>query len=274
VAYDCSLPQRHGGQKSVSSAQALPAPFAYPYVEVVHYRIESGEPHRYAEHAHLDGAIDGFRYSLKYRSAAFFPLERYTDQDAARAALEPKLRAWELDTDLWYCPGALRFKFLSAQVHAAAPQPGAISGVAAICLASVTVKAYATVTASRFRPPPTEFAVNDCVQDVAALLIQAKADPMVFLKNTYSIVTRLDFEFGGRAAAAQALRISRPVLTRLARLATERGTGAEVRKFTAARSPLSPEEREWMTRALEAIVRRTGALASGAAINDDYHLAS
>jgi hypothetical protein len=90
------------------------------------------------------------------------------------------------------------------------------------------------------------------------------------------MVSRMEFEFRGLPAAARALRISLPVLRKIRSLSSQRGTGAEVRKFerSVALAALTLEEREWLLRLLELMVRRAGAVAAGAPVGDEITLAT
>jgi hypothetical protein len=138
----------------------------------------------------------------------------------------------------------------------------------------VAGRATVTLTHAKHPAPSREFAVNDCVEDLAAQYFESRENPRAVLKSTYSMVTRLEFEFGGLPGAAKALNISEPLLRKIRELSTTRGVGAEVRKFKASvpRSPLSDSEREWLASALEAVLRRAGLAAAGSPGGEQLNL--
>jgi hypothetical protein len=247
----------------------------YPRVVDLSYGLQMCEGHKLAEGAKLEGEIDCFRFVLENLVATFYPLKRFRTEAEAREALEPQLRAWEISSGIPSGRIVLRFKFLSCFVQPEAPQPGHVyvRGVAAMLVAG---RVAFTLTHAKHPAPSREFAVNDCVEDLAAQFFESRENPKALLKSAYSMVTRLAFEFGGLPKAASALNISEPLLRKINELSTTRGVGVEVRKFKASlpRSPLSPGEREWLAAALEAVLRRTGLAAAGSPVGDALTLTS
>jgi len=237
----------------------------YPRVVDLTYRVVSASSHRYSETAELVGNHHGFRFKIADAVATFLPSAHFPSDADARAALEPPLRAWELDAELKHGIAALKFAFLAAHTEHSPPQPGVVTlrGVASMAVAE---QLRMVVTYRSYPPPPLDFAIDDCVQDIAEQYSRATQAPHTLLKNAYAILARLNFEYGSHSKAADALGISSAVLKEVQKLASNRGTDAEVRKFTAnvPRMPLTEQERSWIARVLEIIVRRTGAVAAKA----------
>lgn len=135
----------------------------YPRVIALTYRIDSGAGYKYGENSALDGTLPGFVYRLRSREAMFLPTDHFGSEAAARAQLEPLLRAWELSAALQYQRGVLEFKFLASQIQREAPRPGtvelhgkpmAVSGSSAIL----------TLTFEGPHPsPPAAFATDEFV---------------------------------------------------------------------------------------------------------------
>jgi len=251
------------------------APLKYPRVEDLTYRVEMGVGHALQDDASVEGQLRGFRYKLAKDTAYFFPLNHYETEAEARAALQPQIDAWEIDCALRIGPAAMTFKYMTSYVQSEAPRSGVaqLRGVVAMCFAA---NVSVLITHAKHPAPPIDFAANDLVKDLAAQFMHARGNPASLLKDAYSMVTRLEFEFGGPAAAATALRISRTMLGEVRKLSTGRGTGAEVRKFKTSvkRTPLLAGEREWLMRALELIVRRAGADAAGIQFGEEVTLAT
>jgi hypothetical protein len=236
----------------------------YPRVVDLAYRIETGGSHRYAETAESSGLLHGFSFKLSPKRAMFAPSTHLHSETEARARLEPQLHAWECVSHLDHGPGALKFRYVSCYVQREAPQPGVgqirVAGEIDIAGSAIALRVHST-----FPNPPAEFAVNDCVSDLFELFVQAREVQATLLKNAYSMVTRLEYEFDSLTDVSASLRISENVLKRIKMLATARGSGAEVRKFrrSIVRQALSEDERQWLLRVLEILVRRSAALEAG-----------
>lgn len=160
----------------------------------------------------------------------------------------------------------MRFKFVTSYIQSKAPAPG-VMNMRGVALITSSLRATLTLTHAKHpEPPPESFVVNECVAELAAHLLQAKEHPGSVLKDAYAMLTRLEMEFAGLPAAAKALNLSVGMLVEVKKLCTSRGMGAEVRKYgeKLQSAPLTAQEREWLLRVLELLVRRTGALAASA----------
>jgi hypothetical protein len=245
----------------------------YPRVASLTYRIASDEPHEYAEGAQLDGGLQDFAFRLRHRTAEFSPLVRFANEADARAALEPQLRAWELEVALRNGCGALAFEFLTAQVERAPPRPGVVEirGQAMMVFGG---SAPMKITWNQHPAPPAAFAIDECVATLGELYLRARETPSMLLYLAYSATTCLEFYYGGLASARKHLAIAVNVFKKVNELANTRGMGADARKFYDGhpRAPLSPGEQDWLMRMLEAIVRRAAAGQAGAPVGDEITL--
>lgn len=92
--------------------------------------------------------------------------------EAARSLVEPVLRALEVDSDLRWNRGELRFAFDVADiVDRTPPQPGVIQGAICVVLAPAMLSATGTVSvhvsrASYPEPPPHTFRLNPDAQSI------------------------------------------------------------------------------------------------------------
>jgi hypothetical protein len=240
---------------------------AYPHVASLTYPIGTDEVHRYEDRAELRDRIGNFSLHLRDGRAEFTPLVHFANEADARSELEPRLRAWEVHVALTHGTGVLHFSFRQCRIQQSAPPPGVIEVPgAAMVMASASVQT--TVSYAMYHAPPHDFAVDQTVRILADLFLLARAHPVMLLYIAYSMTTFLEDSFGDFARAAKRLGISQNVFQRIDNLANTRGTGAEVRKFKRGvkRSPLTFDERGWLIRVLELIVRRSAAATAGARI--------
>lgn len=247
----------------------------YPRVVSLRYRIESLATHEYAREAAYDGEIRGFSVRLRCRDAVFTPHGCFAREEDALSALEPLLRAWELDTALNHGPGVLRFKFIGAHVQQDAPRPGVIQmqGAASVAFAGTPTL---TLTHNHHPAPPQYFVADEFVATLGDLYLLARETPRTLLYIAYSTLTCVELYCEGLANASTRLGISQNVFTQVARLANERGVGAEARKFKQGvhREPLSRSERAWLTRVLKIMVQRSGIAAAGGPVGEQVTLKS
>lgn len=250
---------------SIMTTQTSIPTTQYPRVTGLTYQIETKEPHVYMADAESTGQVQGFAYRFKRYSAQFDTLKWYPSQEAARAELEPQLRAWAVHSALTHGAGVLSFKFLQAQVEEGPPVPGVarISGVACLFIGG---RVGVEISYRHHPQPPAQFAVDEFVQTLADLFNLARGTPLTLLYIAYSMSTCIEDQYGGRINAGATLSIAPALLKRINRLANERGVGAEVRKFdpNVIRKPLSDAERDWLNSTLKLIVLRAGAVAAGA----------
>jgi hypothetical protein len=249
----------------------------YPRVSFLSYRIISGDSHKFATEAELEGHLAGFRFHLRGEDAVFFPLEHFSSEVEARSALDPQLRAWELATALTEGLDVLAFKFLYANLEKAPPEPGVtiVPFVAQLTIGGLAPRVI--VTHGVHRSPPTGFAMDECVETLGALLLFAKRTPHALLYVAYSMTTCVETYHGPQPnVAASSLGFSANVFQRINELANTRGVGAEARKFVpgATRTQLSTSERAWLLQMLELIVRRAAAVAAGESPGDKITLSS
>jgi hypothetical protein len=246
----------------------------YPRVIELTYRIDSGAGYEYGENSALDGTLPGFVYRLRRREAVFFPTEHFVSEAAARARLEPLLRAWELSAALQYQRGVLEFKFLGSQIQREAPRPGTIE-LRGTAMAASGSSAILTLTFEGPHPsPPAAFAMDEFVLTLVDLALIAQETPRVLLYIAYSATTCVKARFGDINAAAMALGIAPNIFSRINELAHTLGVGAERRKggLRSPPKPISQPVREWILLMLREIARRAGAMTAGAAAGEEITL--
>lgn len=246
----------------------------YPRVISLAYRIGSDGLHEYAQDAELEGRLRDFAFRLRHRDAEFTPLIGFANEENARGALEPQLRAWELAASLVHGQGVLHFSFATAHIQREAPRPGIAAELHAVTAFFQGGVLRPTLTLQEHPRPPDGFVVDECVEILGEQFLRARARPEMLLTLAYSMTTCLDYYFEGPAGAAARLAISQNVLGEIRKLANTRGVGAHARKFDGKgqRQPLCQGEREWLLRMLELIVRRAAAAAANTPVGEQITL--
>ncbi len=189
--------------------------------------LQGDQRYNFAPAPPLEGNIGDFAFRLVHKSAEFTPTAQFMNIEVARAALEPMLATWRVSSILQFGPAGFDFVFVEGYVDDS-PQmannrrqnprnwpPDA-----------------PTITSIGYDQFPKAFdglAVNECVLDLADHYLTSSRSLRSQLLHAYAMVTRIEQEYGGQRKAAIALQLSTGSLTRLSRLATERGLGAAAR---------------------------------------------
>jgi hypothetical protein len=107
--------------------------------------------------------------------------------------------------------------------------------------------------------------VDDCVRDLSEHYQAAQLSPRAQLLHGYAMATRVKAAYSGERKTAEVLQISVGCIKKLTMLASERGVGAEARKFTdnSRRDALAPEESTWIGAMMRVLVYRAGLVAGG-----------
>jgi hypothetical protein len=188
----------------------------------------------------------------------------FATAEGARAVVEPILRAWEVDTDLRWSQGDLRFTFDGAEIIDRSPAPpGVIHGhaqlIAGVGAFSATGTVSFHVSRRNYPEPPGTFRLNP---DAESILLRYQAylggrEPL--LSMAYFCLTVLEANAGGRVPAATANRIEEAVLKKLGELATRRGDRSNARKASAGPVQLlTASESAWVEAAVKALIWRLG----------------
>ena len=184
--------------------------------------------------------------------------------EEARALVEPVLRAWEVDADLRWNRGELRFEFDGADIiDRSPPPPGVVRGYAHMFLGVTAVSAVGTVSVhvsrAAYPEPPGSFRLNP---DAESILLRYQGyldgrEPL--LSMAYFCVTVLEAKAGSRTSAAAGYGIERAVLGKMGELTSRRGDRSTARKATAGPArPLTGPERAWLEAAVRTLIWRLG----------------
>jgi hypothetical protein len=184
--------------------------------------------------------------------------------EEARAAVEPFLQTWEIDTALTYGHREMTFRFKKAHVvDRNPPPPGSIVTGTVTMVGRASVSAVGEVTRKTYPVVPTNFMA---VPDVISLWnrfegYKAGREPIASM--AYFCFTLLKNRHGSTDTASKALSVDHAVLRKLSELSTNCGDFSTARKMKAILTPFTTQETQWLEAVVRALVRRVGEIASG-----------
>jgi hypothetical protein len=235
-----------------------------PRVEWLQYTFRSLEEHHdYSKAQTWTGRTPEFELTLQNDTLRATPIGNFSSEDQARTALEPFLRAWELEADLR--DGVrIRFSYASGNVVDRNPTPGSVTVAAGVASAVAMVPDVTPqVGHSTYPAPPTEpLLESPFVKELLDALHEVRQGRQRLLVSAYLFQTRIVYEYGTLEPAAGALNISEPILRKLGELSVVNDP-RERRKVRGPERPLSEEERVWITAALPKITLHIARQAAG-----------
>lgn len=187
----------------------------------------------------------------------------------ARDAVEPFLRAWELEAELRYGFPVFVFEFAGADIvgssvtDADEAQPAASSR-----RVEAESDQFLEIAWSRFPDPPT-IRVSPEMVDIWSRFKYARMGLREPLQScAYYCLTVIERSAGGRQQAATRYRIDLSVLRKLGELTSSRASSAP-RKAAAHDSPeLTREEKRWIDHAIRLSLLQMGLEHAGASSDD------
>jgi len=255
-----------------------------PIVEALQYalKVDEASPHDFASAAPTELRLGLFDCRLVDGGLSATPTAFFADEESARAALEPYLRAWEAHAEI-VDPNDLRFEFsfVRSEVIDRDPPPPEVlpDGTSAISMSGGAVSRMSAsgsfeIGHSRYPDaPPEGFVVSPAVESLRARLRSVRTHPWTLTATAYYAKTALEDLAGGRPHAAEHFAISTNVLDTLGRLASKFDP-AHGRKFNEKADPLTSAELEWLRQALRAVIVRVGEVQGGATGLDQITLAA
>jgi hypothetical protein len=244
---------------------ASPTPFNDPHIESLLYVLDTDKTLVFENPQPIDHETPDFRLRLGGGRLAVTMKTHFADAEEAQKAVKPFLDAWELDFALARGRREMRFKFDRPVIVDLKPSPGESSVLRPFAAEMIAVTATATLVVPLRdypQPPAIPFMVTADVETLwnryeGSLLGREPLPGM-----GYFCLTLFERKFGGRQAAATALRVSGAVLSTLGKLTTERGDATTARKAIFS-APLAPAEAEWIKTCLRELIRRAAMIAAG-----------
>lgn len=186
----------------------------------------------------------------------------FSTAEAARAAVEPTLRAWEADAALRWGRDKLRFKFTNADIIDRTPlPPGTVRGIVATAsgMAITTGTALVHVGRSNYPDSPGRFRLNGIAQEIFDHYNRYLNGRAILTVTAYYCLTVLQREANSkqRDEVGAKYSVHPDVLSTLGRLSSEHGDSSTARKATATQ-PLTGKECAWLEAAIKKLIWQVG----------------
>lgn len=239
------------------------------HVQRLYYDASSGEGISYRDPPPLTFSNQLGNFDLRGGKLTITPTEHFAEEDQARQAIEPFLRAWEIEKDLTSNIGTIRFKFAQAEVIDRNPPPPGTPRIirakgSSLCV--VSAKATLHVTCSEYPEPPPTFRTTPEVEMCYRRWMGYRNGKEPLPAMAYFVLTVFEQIAGGRDAAARVFQIDLAILQKMGDLTSTKGDEATARKVTAGKplQGLTAVEQHWLETAVRRVIHRLGEHASGA----------
>jgi|GEM_PF-661738 len=250
----------------------------YPFVKRLRYKMESYNNIVYKDDCDpIYYETEIYKVSLENKILVCDFKVYYSSIEDAREEIEKLLRSWEIDAGLIHGAGALKFKFLDADiidrditdrdVNEENILDGDILDKKVINKRSITVNASVTLNASvsirvikgKYPDVPVSFQTNPYVEIAWMRYVKYLEGKEPLLSMAYFIYSLLQGLSGGTHYIREKYKISKKVIDKLAVLISERGDYYTARKGKKLKFiPLQNDEIQWIEACIKMIIRRLG----------------
>ena len=261
--------QASRADRTLSIGHQRETPVRDPHVQTMHYAVGAGEGISYRDPEALSFSNHLGGFELVDKELRIKPTEHFSDEREVRTAIEPFLRAWEIEADLTSNVGAIRFAFERVElIDRDPPPPGSPQVIASTgaCSAFATVSAAAHLTCRTYPQPSQTFRATPEVHHAYRRWIGFRSGKEPLQSMAFFVLTLLESVAGGRKSAAHTFQIDFAVLATTGRLSSTKGDQSTARK--AGRGvqfqELSETEKQWLEEAVRRVILQLGRHASGA----------
>jgi hypothetical protein len=229
-----------------------------PHVESLRYRLEAAEDVTFLDPPAVSWDLGSLcRIALVRETATIGLIEHFATEGEARHAVEPFLRAWEIDAGLKARQREFTFAFLGSSVIDRNPLPGHHERTASTSVRS-SAAVSRTVGRSSYPPPPGRFAVSPAVETMWERYCGFRDGHEPLTSMAYLCLTVLEASAGGLRKAAMHYRVDVSILSKLGYLTSKVGDDITARKLDglAERRPHTGAEQAWMEAAILGLIQR------------------
>jgi hypothetical protein len=227
-----------------------------PHVAALVYRIQHGDHVDYKNAGSRTVSYEHFDVEVSGKSARTTMKSHYATREQARLAVEPLLRAWELDQALEYGPRTIEFIYERSEMVDRAPMAGHYSLIAEPAHYKHTFgEAKLTLGFAAFPVPAQNLARNDVVDHMFERYCLYKQGGTLLGGAADFCLTCLGTASGGRKQISERYLIHEKVLKKIGELAATKG-GREARKGEGISKEFTDKERGWLEAAMKLLIRR------------------
>lgn len=234
-----------------------------PKVDFLSYRVRFAPGIKIESPESLAFDTPQFHGTLDQTRLQLDPKARFVSERAARDAIEPLLRAWEIQISLLAGAPVFTFEFGSIRfIDEANPtESGYFLDHGQIELG---LNAFEIYRLKKFPPPPTDFASTPDIETLWLRYRMYKLRQEPLQSMAYFCFTVLTAR-RGLVAAARHFHVEKRVLRKLSEISTTTGDNATARKRTTQLRPPTAGERQWLEAIVPALIKQMGQVAAGAA---------
>lgn len=225
-----------------------------PHIVALIYQLRHGDSVNYDNASPLEHDEGAFMVRVNEGEVRFEMKDHFASEEAAREAVGPFIRAWEMTAALERGPGEFDLLFKNGEIIDRDPTSGVVQAVGSI-LAISSVRAQGVVGRASYPGPPSGVAVNDDVEAMFRRYGQYREGKETLAGMAYFCLTVLEDSASRRTAAAKKYSVAKTVLNTLGRLTEEKG-GADARKSKGIAHEFTGAERVWLDEVVKTLVRR------------------
>ena len=240
-----------------------------PHVAALHYRINHADTTDYDNAPTLEHQEAEFSIRIEKGKATTTMKGYYATSEAARALVEPFLRAWELSAALVDASDNFEFVFEASEIVDREPASGVIGAGGAGMAGQSTLSAYARTKRGKYPDPPVRLTCDADVDLIFECYRRYCAGHRSLSDACYFCLTVLERAAGSRRDAAAHFGIDFSVLTKIGELTAQKG-GREARKISGAGVDFTSAERTWLHQAMKMLARRAAEVAYDPTANQNY----
>ena len=234
-----------------------------PHVVALTYSIEHGSSVDYSNASPIGHEEQGFKIRVGDKQVRFELKDHYATVKAAREAVEPYIRSWELDAGLSRQPGNFKLTFDRPEIIDRNPTPGIVSASAYFRAGTPSLSVSATVDRS-YPQPPTGITLESEDADVQTMYARyegycQRREPLASM--AYFCLTMLEAGCRDRQSAATTYEIDKKVLNRVGDLTANKGGKTAARKADGIADNLTSQESRFLEEAVKSIIRRMAEVA-------------
>lgn len=235
-----------------------------PHVSAIRYHLELGKGYDYVPPT--DGqsfTLGDFDFTIKGSDITVKPRIHFADRDSVRAAVEPHIRAWELEAGIRLHIPRLQIVYQGTDVIDRAPTQGVNELNVESITSAMTSDNVILIQRIAEHPPPADrdFTITPDVETMWQRYVGYLEGREPLLSMAYFCYTFLAPGKKGHIMASKRLNTEKEVFKKLSELSSTRGDALSGRKANLPH--LTSEEYGWVDQTVRALIIQLAKSTSG-----------